>query len=129
MVSIPPEWQGAIRYISNLFQVRPEWLIFPNILTLFIFPLFLNIWMFAVILGKVLRIFPGGINWVLGGIIGYLMLPFNNITVFIAPFIIGVFGFQSVPIKILVMVLLYAFYLFVLPWIISGAIAGFRFGL
>lgn len=128
MVGIPPEWQGTLRYISNIFQVRPEWLVFPNVLTLFIFPLFLNVWMFYVILNKI-RIFGGGgaVSWILAGIFGYLILPWNSITVYVAPFIIGVFGIERIPVKILVMALLYGFYLFILPWIIGGVTSGFRF--
>ena len=50
MVNIPPEIVPAINYISSFFQIRPEWLVWPNLVTLFLFPLAMNAIMFYILL-------------------------------------------------------------------------------
>ena len=118
MVGIPYEFAGAYQWVANLFQIKPEWLLFPNIITIFLVPLILNVWMFYVVLGKILRIFhSSGVNWIIAGIMGFLMLPFNQITMLVAPLIIGAFGMESTLKKIVMIGGLYAFYFLVLPWL------------
>lgn len=127
MVSIPPEFAGAFRFISDLFQIRPEWLVFPNIITVFLVPLFFNIWMFQLVLEKILKVFPGtGVNWIIGGVMGFLMLPYNDITRFVAPLIIGMFAVENKFWKFALVVILYVFYLVILPWVAGLAQTGFR---
>ena len=127
MVSVPPEFVPALNYISSLFQIRPEWLLWPNVLTVFLVPLVLNTVMFYILLHKILKIFPSsGVNMVLGAIIALLMLPLNSYTAIFAPFIIGFFGIGGgglarSTVKLFVIGFLYALYFFILPWLTSGS--------
>ncbi|MBI4894311.1 MAG: hypothetical protein HY833_01090 [Candidatus Aenigmarchaeota archaeon] len=120
MVSIPYEYSYAVTKIAEVLAVRPEWLVWPGLLSLFIVPLVLNVFMFYFLLTRIFNIFPGWTNYVVAGIIAYLALPFNNITMYIAPLIIGMLGISSgVVLRIIVMAGLYGAVLWALPWVLK----------
>jgi hypothetical protein len=125
MAELPPQMANALKYIAQFFQVKPEWLLFPNIVTVFAIPLILNILMIYFILKRVMGFFGRGINMAISAVIGFLLLPFNEITMFIAPAIIGFLGFQKLWAKIFVIALLYAVEFVIIPLIFQGAF--FRF--
>jgi len=119
--------QEIIQYVSNIFQIRPEWLIWPNTLTIFIIPFAFNIVMFWVFLEKIVKIFPGtGMNVLIAGLIGFLMLPFNQFTILIAPAAIGLFWPRNVIVKIAVTGILYALVFLVMPYL-TGFLTTGRF--
>jgi hypothetical protein len=120
MVSIPYEYTAAIVKISEIIAVRPEWLVWPGLLNLFVIPLILNVFMFYFLLTRMVNVFPGWTNYIIAGIMAYLALPFNNITIYIAPLIIAMLGISSgVVLRILVMGGLYGGILIVLPWVLK----------
>lgn len=125
MAEIPPQMANTLKYIAQFFQVKPEWLLFPNVVTVFAIPLVLNVLMIYFMLKRITGFFGNGINIVLAGIIGFLLLPFNQITMLIAPAIIGFLGFKRIWVKIIVIVLLYALEFLIIPLIFQGAF--FRF--
>lgn len=120
MVSIPYEYSYAVSKIAETLAVRPEWLVWPGLLNLFILPLILNFCMFYFLLTRMVNVFPGWTNYVIAGIIAYLSLPFNNITVYIAPLVIAMLGISSgVVLRILVMGGLYGGMFVALPWLLK----------
>lgn len=120
MVSIPYEYSYAVTKIAETLAVRPEWLVWPGLLNLFIVPLVLNVFMFYFLLTRMFNVFPGWTNYVIAGIIAYLALPFNNITIYIAPLIIGMIGISSgVVLRMLVMGGLYGAIFILMPWVLK----------
>jgi len=120
MVQIPYEYSYAIVKISETLAVRPEWLVWPGLLSLFIMPLVLNVFMFYFLLTRMFNVFPGWTNYVLAGIMAYLALPFNTITIYLAPLIIAMLGISSgVVLRLLVMGGLYGLILMVIPWVLK----------
>ena len=124
MVEIPPQATNALKYVASFFAVRSEWLLWPNILTVFIVPYILNIVMIYLMLQKVIRIFPGSVNIIIGALIGFLMLPYNGITSLISPAIIGWFATENLILKIILIAFLYALYFLILPFLV-GEVARF----
>jgi len=119
MVQIPLEYAYALNKASEILAVRTEWLIWPGILTLFIIPLVLNVFMFYYLLTRIFNIFPGWTNYMIAGIMAYLALPFNNFTIYIAPLVIGMLGITSgVLLRLLVMGGIYGTILWLIPWLI-----------
>jgi hypothetical protein len=120
MVQIPAEYTYALNKISDILAVRPEWLVWPGIVNLFIVPLVLNVFMFYYLISRIINVFPNWINYILAGIMAYLALPFNNITIFIAPLIIGMLGISSgVLLRLMVIGGIYSFLIWILPWILK----------
>jgi hypothetical protein len=120
MVQIPAEYAYALNNISDILAVRPEWLVWPGIINLFIVPLVLNVFMFYYLISRIINVFPNWINYILAGIMAYLALPFNNITIFIAPLIIGMLGISSgVLLRLMVIGGIYSFLIWILPWILK----------
>ena len=120
MVSIPYEYSYAISKAAEILAVRPEWLVWPGLLNLFILPLVLNVFMFYFLLTKMVNVFPGWTNYIVAGIMAYLALPFNNVTVYVAPLVIAMLGIGSgVVLRILVLAGLYGFILVALPWLLK----------
>lgn len=124
MVSIPSDYYGAYQYVAGIFQIRPEWLVWPSLLTIFLWPLVLNIFMYYYILNKLVRVFPGGVNMVLAGIMAFLSLPYGQYTAYAAPLIIGIWGVSWGGVsgifgRILIIGLLMAMTFFILPWVVS----------
>lgn len=124
MVEVPSQLYGVYQYAASWFQIRPEWLIYPNLVTIFIWPLVLNVFMFYYILNKMVRIFPGGINYILAGILAFLALPYNQYTSLVAPLVIGIWGINwsgaaGIFGRILIMGLLYGMTFYILPWATS----------
>lgn len=126
MVEIPPQLMNFLRDVGYLFQVRPEWLLFPNVITIFAVPLVLNVLMFHFMIRKVIPQFPAVASVMIAGVMGFLALPYNQITVFVAPAVIGFLGPSRFIVKIIVAAALYAAVLLVLP-AVFGEIASIRF--
>ncbi len=99
-----------ITFFSDLFYVQPEWLIFPGILTLFFFPLTLNIFAIYYFMEKIVKVFSGtGMNLVIAGLVSFLMLPYNDITRFITPIIVGYYLTRNNILRILFILIIYGF--------------------
>lgn len=117
MVNIPPQMVNTVKYVAQFFQVRPEWLIFPNIVTIFIVPLIMNILAFYFIMNRLMRSFPTVVKIGIAGIVGFLLLPYNNILIFITPAVIGFFGPRSIWKKIIIVAILYAVNFLAIPFL------------
>lgn len=121
MVSIPYEWQGTYNYVASFFSIRPEWLVYPYLVTSFIWPFVLSIFMFYYLFNKIVRVFPGGVNMVLAIIVAFLSLPYSQYTVLVAPLVIawGVSwdGAAGMAGRIILMGLFYAMTFYILPFV------------
>lgn len=126
MVSIPPQMEEGVRYVASFFQVRPEWLLWPNVVTVFAIPLVLNVLMVYYALQRIIKVFPSSINWMIAGVIGFMMLPLNNITMWVAPLAIGFLGPKRWIFKIIVVAAIYAVQFLVIP-VVTGEISRIRF--
>lgn len=125
MVTIPPELYQTYSFVSSIFMVRPEWLVFPNMITVFIIPFVLNIFMFYFLFTRMLRVLPfGSVNTILAVICAYMALPFNQVTSLISPLVIGFFLNTGMVIRIIVIVALYATYFIVVPWLTNFFLSG-----
>jgi hypothetical protein len=125
MVNIPPQMEEGVRYVASFFQVRPEWLLWPNVATIFAIPLVLNVLMVYYALHRIIKVFPNSVNWMIAGVVGFMMLPFNNITMWVAPLAIGFLGPSRWIFKIVVVVVIYAVQFLVIP-IVTGEISRIR---
>lgn len=120
MVNVPPQFYEVYNAVAGMFAIDPTWLVWPNILTVFIVPLIFNVVAMYFVLERLVRVFPGtGINYFIAGIVGFLILPYNQITMFITPLMIGFLGPESKVIKVVVTAILYAVVFLALPFIVD----------
>ena len=125
MVNVPPQFHEAYNFVAGIFAIDPTWLVWPNILTIFIVPLIFNIFAMYFILERLIRIFPGsGINYPISGIIGFLMLPYNWVTMFVTPAMIGFLGPRSPIMKIVLTVILYLIMFLIIPFLANLSVTG-----
>ena len=126
MVNVPPQFYEVYNIVAGVFSIDPTWLVYPNIITIFIIPLILNVIAMYFILERLVKVFPGtGVNYVIGGIIGFMMLPYNEVMMWITPAIIALFGPENKIVKLAVAATLYIFINLILPYLLNLTLIGF----
>lgn len=115
MAELPLQVIQFIQVASNALALRPELLIFPNVIGAVILPMIFNTLMVKIIANKVTRINLA--SWVVGVVTAYLTLPFGSIMMYISVAVIAFTRPWNIMLRIFLAGALLAFLIVGLPYI------------